>query len=424
MLSLKRSSARSCVWSALLAFAVLVVLWAPAAPAATNDIFTVAGTGTAGFNCDFCPATTAQLNNPIGVAATPQGGVAIADTLNHRVRFVGGSGTPGLILPLAGDGSPGFSGDGGSATQAQVNRPGGVATTANGGFLIADTLNNRVRLVDPQGTIFTVAGSGAQGFSGDGGQATDAELFSPSGVAATADGGFLIADVGNNRVRRVDAGGTITTVAGTGTAGFSGDGGRATGAELNFPFGVAATADGGFLIADFNNSRVRLVSRAGKITTVAGTGTAGFSGDGGPATGAQLHNPSGVAATANRGFLIADTNNERVRLVSRAGRITTVAGTGTAGFSGDGGLATAAQLFAPQGVAVTADGGFLIADTLNNRVRFVDAGALGAPPTSKADCRDGRWRNHGFASQGDCVAFVATTGKNEPGKNVPTPSET
>ncbi len=175
---------------------------------------------------------------------------------------------------------------------------------------------------------------------------------------------------------------SISTVAGTGTAGFAGDGGAATSAQLNSPLGVAASADGGFLIADASNHRVRRVSPAGTISTVAGTATAGFAGDGGPATSAQLNFPVGVAASADGGFLIADNGNDRVRKVSPAGTISTVAGNGTFGFSGDGGAATSAQLNFPAGVAASADGDYLIADTNNNRVRRVDAGdpAPVAPP--------------------------------------------
>jgi hypothetical protein len=191
------------------------------------------------------------------------------------------------------------------------------------------------------------------------------------GVVVTADGGFLISDPGSHVVRKVSSAGVITRVAGTGTAGNSGDNGLATEAELNTPFGVAVTADGGFLIADGGNSLVREVSSAGVITRVAGTGTAGNSGDDGVATDAELGGPVGVAVTADGGFLIADTNDSVVREVSSAGVITRVAGTGTAGNSGDDGLATDAELGGPVGVAVTADGGFLIADTDNSVVRKV-----------------------------------------------------
>jgi hypothetical protein len=362
-----------------------LLLWAPAALAATNNIFTVAGVGTSGFSGDGGPAISAQLFAPAGVAATADDGVLIADTFNNRVRRVSPAGT---ITTVAGNGTQGSGGDGGPATGAELARPFGVAATADGGFLIADTFNSRVRRVSPAGTITTVAGGGTAGL-GDGGPATNAELFNPIAVAVTADGGFLIADTDNNLVRRVSPAGTITTVAGASPGGFSGDGGPATAAQLNQPEGVTTTADGGFLIADSNNSRVRRVSPAGTITTVAGTGTVGFSGDGGPAIAAQLFGPAGVVATSDGGFLIADSLNNRVRRVSLAGRITTVAGDGTEGFSGDSGLATAAQLQEPLGVAATADGGFLIADVLNHRVRFVDADLgipQGPPPPSDATC--------------------------------------
>ena len=357
---------RICV---VVALNVMVVACAvAAADAATNNIFTVAGT-TFGLSGDGGPATAAQLNQPEGVAVTADGGFLIGDTSNHRIRRVSPAGT---ITTVAGT-TQGLSGDGGPATAAQLTFPSGVAVTADGGFLIADSGTHRVRRVSPAGTITTVAGT-TQGSSGDGGPATAAQLTFPSGVAVTADGGFLIADSGNHRMRRVSPTGTITTVAGT-TGGLSGDDGPATAAQLDTPRGVAVTADGGFLIADSGNHRVRRVSPTGTITTVAGT-TRGLSGDGGPATAAQLNFAFGVAVTADGGFLIADTLNHRMRRVSPAGTITTVAGT-TQGLSGDGGPATAAQLSLPVGVAAAAEGGFVIADERNHRVRFVDADLRG-----------------------------------------------
>jgi trimeric autotransporter adhesin len=278
-----------------------------------------------------------------------------------------------MITRVAGTGTLGNSGDDGPATEAELNQPFGVAVTADGGFLIADTFNNEVRKVSAAGVITRVAGTGHPGNRGDTGPATDAGLSTPSGVAATGDGGFLIADTGNNEVRKVSAAGVITRVAGTGNPGNSGDTGPATDAELHSPSGVAATADGGFLIADTVNNEVRKVSPAGVITRVAGTGTAGNSGDDGPATDAELRSPTAVAVTADGGFLIADPVSNEVRKVSAAGVITRVAGTGTAGNSGDDGPATEAQLDSPGGVAVTADGGFLIADIQNNEVRKVSA---------------------------------------------------
>jgi len=279
-----------------------------------------------------------------------------------------------VITRVAGTGVADRAG-GPLATEADLNNPMGMAMTADGGFLIADTGNHVVRWVSAAGVITRVAGNFFQGNSGDGGLAIDAEFNFPQGVAVTADGGFLIADTGNHVVRRVSgAAGVIEPVAGTGVAGNSGDGGPAADAQLHSPQGVAVTADGGLLIVDRYNSVVRMVSVAGVITRVAGTGTLGNSGDGGPATGAKLALPEGVAVTADGGFLIADTGNNEVRRVSAAGVITRVAGTGAAGNSGDDGLATDAMLTHPTGVAVTADGGFLIADTGNNEVRKVAPG--------------------------------------------------
>jgi hypothetical protein len=349
---------RRSVWCAALGVAAAFLLWAPAAPAATNNIFTVAGTGVPGFSGDGGLATAAQLNFPTEVAATADGGYLIADSVNNRVRRVG---TDGTIRTVAGTGTAGFNCDNCPATAAQLNEPSGVAVTADGGYLIADRNNQRVRLVSPAGTITTVAGIGLAGFSGDGGPATSAQLNHPSRVAAFPDGGFVIADTDNNRVRRVSPAGTITSVVGAADL-------------LDQPLGVAVTADGSILIANTGDNIVRRVSADGTVNSpVAGTGVAGFSGDGGPAIAAQLNAPAGVAATADGGFLIADTSNQRVRRVAPSGRITTVAGTGTQGFSGDGGPATAAQLSQPEGVAATADHGFLIADSSNYRVRFVDA---------------------------------------------------
>ena len=354
-------------WSGVAALTGLAFL-VPAAGAATDNIFTVAGTGMADFTGDGVLATAAPLNTPIGVVAAADGGTLIADLNNHRVRRVSPSGT---ITTVAGTGVPGSSADGVRATAAQIDDPIAVAVTTDGGFVFVERGSHRVRRVSPGATIATVAGTGASGFSGDGGPAIGARLNGPSAVAMAADGGVLIADTANHRVRRVSPGGTITTVAGTGASGFSGDDGPATAAALSAPSGVAATAEGGVLIADTANHRVRRVSPGGTISTVAGT-TRGFSGDGGPARAAQLDFPFAVAGAADGVVLIADFGNHRVRRVSPGGMITTVVGTGAPGFAGDGGPATSAQITGPAGLALTAEGGVLVADALDHRVRFVD----------------------------------------------------
>jgi hypothetical protein len=344
--------------------------------AAGERIDTVAGSGTGGFGGDGGPATGALLTSPSDVvfASSGDGAYLIADTSNHRIRRVDAAGTITTVAgagPAVGAGGS-FAGDGLAATDPAVrlNQPRGVSPLAGGGFLIADTGNNRIRRVD-DGVITTVAGSGTPGFGGDGDGAQIAQLNQPGGVAALAGGGFLIADTGNNRIRRVSPSGIITTVAGTGAAAFAGDGGPASSAALNAPARVAALGGGGFLIADTGNNRIRRVDVDGTVRTVAGaSSTGGFGGDGGPAARALLNGPEGVAALADGSIAIADSTNERVRLVGTDGTIRTLAGTGTLGFSGDGGDPAVAQLSHPR--AVAQDGArMLIADSFNHRIRAV-----------------------------------------------------
>jgi sugar lactone lactonase YvrE len=337
-------------------------------------ISTVAGNGTLGFSGDGNAATSAQLNSPSGIAVDAAGNLFIADASNYRVRKV----TPGgLISTVAGNGTLGFSGDGGPATAAQLAYPHGVAVDTAGNLFIADEGNNCVRKVTSGGLISTVAGigfNGVGGFSGDGGPATAAKLDYPFGLAVDAAGDLFIADTLNNRVRKVTPGGVISTVAGNATEGFSGDGGPATSAQLYNPHGVTVDTAGNLFIADYNNHRVRKVTPAGVINTVAGNGTQGFSGDGGPANSAELYCPEGVAVDTVGNLFIADEGNNCARKVTPGGVISTVAGNATEGFSGDGGTATSAQLYNPSGVAVDAADNLFIADTGNDRVRKV-AGA-------------------------------------------------
>lgn len=349
---------------------------AAAADAATNSIYTVAGSSI-GSSGDGGLATLAHLSDPSGVVSTSDGGYLIADAGNHVVRKVAAN---GLITRVAGNGNDGTSGDGGPATAAAMRFPQSVSVTADGSLLIADPLADEIRRVAPGGTITRVAGVGTYGFSGDGGPATSAELGAPVAVAALPGGGFLIADSDNNRVRRVAPDGKITSVAGTGSPTFSGDGGPAPAAAISAPWSLAVRPDGSYLIADRDNNRIRLVSAAGTITTVAGDGANSPAGDGGPATAASLSGPRGVATAPDGGFLIADNGNNVVRRVSPSGRITTVAGDGGFGFGGDGGPATLAEFQAPVALSATADGGVLVADANNSRIRFVDAD-LRAPAT-------------------------------------------
>ena len=233
------------------------------------------------------------------------------------------------ITPVAGTGTPGVGGDGGTATSAPLASPFGVAVDGGGNLFIADQGFSRIRKVSPAGVITTVAGTGKYGVGGDGGAATSAQLADPMGVAVDGSGNLFIADRNSSRIRKVSASGVITTVAGTGKYGFSGDGGMATSAQLTDPVGVAVEGSGNLFIADGSGSRIRKVSASGVITTVAGTGAPGFSGDGGAATSAQLNSPYGVAVDGGGNLFIADPVGSRIRKVSASGVITTVAGTGT-----------------------------------------------------------------------------------------------
>ena len=264
-----------------------------------------------------------------------------------------------------------FSGDGGPATAARLLAPAGVALDPAGNLYIADTADHRIRKVTPGGTISTYAGSGNFGFSGDGGPATAAELNFPRDVALDPAGNLYIADSGNSRIRKVSPGGTISTYAGSGSRGFSGDGGPAAAAQLNNPVGMALDPAGNLYIADITNNRIRKVTSGGTISTYAGSGSFGFSGDGGPATDAQLGVPVGVALDPAGNLYIADHDNGRIRKVTSGGTISTYAGSGSRGFLGDGGPATAARFREPSGVALDPAGNLYIADTYNNRIRKV-----------------------------------------------------
>jgi hypothetical protein len=375
------------VFRLLASLTVAAAILAGPAYADPGDVSTLAGTGAAGMGGDGGAAGAAALNRPEDVAWLADGSVLVADTLNHRVRRIWPS---GIIATVAGTGVAGFSGDGGAATSARLNHPSDVEPTADGGFLIADRGNRRVRRVSAGGTIVTVAGTGLAGASGDGGPATAARLDEPTAVATMPDGSLLIADAGSDRVRAVSQSGTISRVAGGAGGGGddddddeedddgpggSGDGGPATSAQLRAPAGVAAAVGGGFLVSESEGHRVRLVSPGGTISTVAGTGTPGFAGDGGAGTSARLSRPARISSTPDGGFLIADSENGRVRKVGAHGSITTVAG-GQPGFAGDGGPAALARLDQPQ-AAVTGPGGAIaIADAGNNRLRLVQGTQL------------------------------------------------
>ena len=402
-----------------------------------------------GFSGDGGPALSAQLNEPVSIALDTAGSLLIADSCNFRVRSVsntgiittkagngqfgssgdGGAATSaalwanpfskpsvtadssgrlligdgdarvrrvspqGVISTVAGNGTIGYGGDGGLAAAALLDGADSISVDGSGNVVLNDQMNNRIRRFTPGGTIATIAGNGNVSQSGDGAAATASQLGTPQGVVYDGNGNLYIADTPNRRVRRVSTSGVITTFAGNGmldTAGGSGDGGPATSASIGTPFGLAVNGAGDLYISSSSSGRVRKVTPAGTITTVAGSGTdceSGFSGDGGPATSSHLDNPSGLALDTGGNLYIADSGNQRVRKVTPGGTITTVAGTGTFGFLGDGGPATSAQLSLPTGLATDTLGNLYIADTGNGRIRKVTGGTIstiagnGAPAT-------------------------------------------
>ncbi len=379
----------------------------------TDGIITTAvGTYSSGFSGDGGPATAAKLNYPSGLAIDAKNNLLIVDNQNNRIRQVNSANS---INTIAGTSNPNFGGDGRPATLARLFKPTSVAVDGNGTIYIADTGNDRIRQVDstgiitslsgsgygitvdaggniymavpdshvirkrtPEGLITTVAGTGVQGYSGDGGAATAAQLKYPSSVAVDKLGNLYIADVSNNRIRKVDPTGVITTVAGNGVLGSGEDGTVATAFSLYRPQGIAIDTYGNLYIADTGNQRVRKVNPDGIVTTVAGNGSVGSAGDGGSATSAQLNNPVSIIIEGDSNLYIVDSANQRIRKINSSGIVTTIAGNGNAGFSGDGGIAINAELNNPSGIALDKNGNFYIADVSNDRIRKVSA----TPPTS------------------------------------------
>jgi sugar lactone lactonase YvrE len=340
-------------------------------------ITTVAGNGTAGYSGDGGPATQANLNQPAGLAFDTAGNMYIADQYNFRLRKVD---TSGIITTVAGTGNPGYSGDGGPATSATLWYPSGVGFDDAGNLYISDNTNARVRRVDSNGVITSVIGNGRTRYSGDGGQANRAEMGVPHKLAFDSAGNmfvtiFNIYDIAGAAVRKVDTNGCISTdvTAGIGESGCGN--GPTISAALGYPTGVAFDRADNLFIADAPSERVFKVDANGSVTTVAGTGTSGYNGDNIPATQAQLAEPEGLAFDVADNLYIADYNNNRIRKVDTSGTITTVAGNGQAGILGDGLPAIAAELNRPRGVAFDAAGNLYIADYNNSLIRKVDAAA-------------------------------------------------
>jgi trimeric autotransporter adhesin len=388
-------------------------------------ITTIAGSAEWSYSGDDSRAASAELRRPTGIAADAAGNLYIADASDNRIRKVtpdsviitaAGNGTSelfsrfsgrlgrdgqdkessvtvdsggnlyvadawhdrirkvapdGVITTIAGDGTTGHEGDGSQVALLRLNNPRDVTVDSAGNLYFAETDGHRICKITPDGVISIVAGNGDEGFYGDGGKATSAPLLGPRGVVVDSGGNLYIADSWADRIRKVAFDGVISTIAGNGKRGYSGDGKKAVLAKLGRPTGIAVDSAGNLYIADASNNRIRKVNPDGVITTVVGNGTQGFSGDGGRAIKAKLNFPLGIAADAAGILYIADTGNHRIRKVTPDGIITTVAGDGTVGYSGDGGQAVSAQLAEPAGIAVDSKGILYIADSGNHRIRKV-----------------------------------------------------
>lgn len=336
-------------------------------------ISTAVGTGEKGFAGDGGPANRALLNGPFDIAFDRAGNLYFSDTFNNRIRRVAAG--SGVITTVAGNGEKGYSGDGGPAIAAALAEPYGVVVDRAGNLYIADRLNRRVRRIDAaSGVITTLAGTGEAAYGGDGGPAAEAGLAEPNGLCFDAEERRLfITDVADNRVRVVDLSrGTIATFAGTGAAEHSGDGGPATAAGTFGARAVKLGRDGTIYILERQGSSLRAVDpRTGTITTVAGTTARGYSGDGGPALAAVFDAPKEMAIDRDGSLLIVDTENHAIRRIDRGTGIVSAFAGGRQGGDGDGGPATAAGLDRPHGAVVGPHGAIYIGDTNNHRIRKV-----------------------------------------------------
>jgi len=363
-----------------------------------GNISTIAGNGTTTYTGDGNPAGVALLNNPRGNFRDSAGNTYFADTSNNRIRRI--DATTGIITTIAGTGSAGYSGDGGLATAAMINAPYGVCLDSSGSVVyVAESNGHRIRKININtGIITTIAGTGTAGYSGDGGSATSAMINTPYGIWPNSSGDIYFADLNNARIRKVDINtGIITTVAGTGTVGYSGDGGPSASAKLNSPWGICIDNTGNIYIADTGNIRVRMIWNAasnttytqGNIYTVAGNGGSSYSGEGGLATAASLGSLWGVCTDSAGKVYIAGYLTNSIRVFSLGGNITTIAGTGIAGFSGDGGPATSAKLNAPRLVFADNSRDIYISDTGNNRIRMLFSNnTYSVPPGSTQTISD------------------------------------
>lgn len=361
-----------------------------------QNIYTYAGIGMAsGYTGDGGNAVLAQIAGARGIAVSPAGDVFFSDVRNNAIRKVNAA---GIITTIAGNGTAGYTGDGGAATAALINNPTGLRVDRYGNIFFSDSRNNVIRKITTSGIITTVAGNSTAAYTGDGGPATTASLNRPGGLDIDTAGILYIADTRNNVIRSVNTSGVITTIAGTGAVGYSGDGGPATAALFSTPTDVAALANGTLYVADARNNAIRTISTAGTINAFAGNGTAGYAGDGGLATAARINNPVAVTADAAGNVFIADLNN-LVRVVNIHDTISTIAGNSIAGFSGDGGPALSARLNGPQGTAEDASGNIYISDNGNVAIRRVGAPVKSITITTS---------HHDTVCAGGTIHFTAT----------------
>ena len=344
---------------------LLVIVCACGAKA--QIITTIAGGGTGGLG-DGGPAIDCEFDSPYGIALDNVGNLYVASRDDNRIRKID---THGIITTVAGNGVPAFSGDGGPATNASINHPIGITFDEAGNLYFSDRYNNRIRKINAAGIITTFAGNGMVGDTGNGGIATAAEFNGPGSLKFDRFGNLYVSDIFNNFIRMISTAGIINTIAGNGIAANSGDGGPATAAGINNPYGICFDKDGNIYIAEFNGNKIRKINTSGIITTIAGNDTAGYRGDGGPAIDAEFYNPTDIAVDANGNLDVTDAHNCRIRQISTDGKINTIAGTGLNGFSGDNGNSLLAQFESPVGIAIDNTGNIYISDLGNERIRYI-----------------------------------------------------
>ncbi len=347
--------------------------------AKAQNIYTFAGIGgSAGYSGDGGYSTMATLFGPSGIQTDTLGNVYFCDSRNNVIRKVT---TAGIISTLAGTGTAGYGGDGGPAIAATLRNPTGLSIDPRGVIVFSDAGNNVIRMIDTAGNINTIAGTGTAGYSGDGGPALSAQLRGPSSIVMTPNHMILFSDSRNNVIRSIDSTGTINTIAGTGTAGYSGDGGPAGMAQFSRPYGLAIGMGRKLFIADSRNNVVRMIDSLGNISTFAGNGTSGYSGDGGLATAANLHTPTCLFLDHMGNLMIGDSSNT-VRMVHPSDTINTIAGTGVAGYSGDGGPATLAKFTLVNGIHQDRFGNIYLSTYGNNVIRRIGTPVPGISITS------------------------------------------